>query len=111
MHAHRADIDQLKMIIAKEDEVMPVIEEETMLDYQKRFIDEYYEVLARYKKLHEIIVRYDAGTLDFKPDCSLELLKRQAKAMGEYLYVLEVRAEIEKIILVVPDVTMVEPKE
>ena len=82
---------------------MPAIEEEAMRDYKRRFIDEYYEVLARYKKLHEIIVRYDAGTLDFKPDCSLELLKRQARAMGEYLYVLEVRAVIEKVILVVPE--------
>ena len=42
-------------------------------------------------------MKYEAGTLDFTPDCSLELLKEQASAMGKYLYVLEVRAQIEKI--------------
>jgi len=44
-----------------------------------------------------MIIKYEAGTLDFQPDCPLELLKRQAKAMGEYLYVLEMRAQLEEI--------------
>ena len=42
-------------------------------------------------------IKYEAGTLDFEPDCSLELLEEQAGFMGMYLHTLEVRAEIEKI--------------
>ena len=44
-----------------------------------------------------MLVKYEAGTLDFEPKCSLELLKNQASYMGNYLKALEVRAEIEKI--------------
>ena len=62
-----------------------------------RFIAEYLQTKIRYEKLHRTIVKYEAGTLDFKPACSLELLKRQASIMGQYLYILEMRAEIEKI--------------
>lgn len=67
--------------------------------WQDRFKKEYAELKEKYTKLHKMLVKYEAGTLDFKPNCSLELLKRQAKAMGEYLYILEMRAEIEKISL------------
>ena len=66
-------------------------------DYKERFKAEYAQLKIRYEKLHNMVVRYEAGTLDFKPDCSLELLKSQKAAMGNYLYCLEVRAEIEKI--------------
>lgn len=67
--------------------------------WQVRMQTEYKEVKARYNKLHSVIVKIEAGTCDFKPACSLELLKRQEKAMGEYLYVLELRAEVEKVAL------------
>lgn len=66
-------------------------------DYKKRFKAEYWQTKIRYNKLHEITVKHEAGTLDFAPDCSLELLKRQKSAMGQYLNVLEIRAEIEDI--------------
>lgn len=46
-----------------------------------------------------MLVKYEAGTLDFKPNCSLELLKKQKSLMGQYLNILEIRAEIEKISL------------
>ncbi|MBQ4493324.1 MAG: hypothetical protein II972_01810 [Elusimicrobiaceae bacterium] len=69
-------------------------------DWKNRFRIEYHEVKARYTKLHNIIVKIEAGTCDFKPNCGLDLLKRQAKAMGEYLFVLEMRAQIENIPLV-----------
>lgn len=67
------------------------------MDYKERFKVEYAELKERYDKLHKMIVKYEAGTLDFKPTCSIELLKKQASYMGNYLGVLEVRAEIEKI--------------
>lgn len=66
-------------------------------DYKDRFKAEYQQTKIRYDKLHRMIVRYEAGTLDFEPTCSLGLLKEQASYMGRYLYMLEVRAEIEKI--------------
>lgn len=66
-------------------------------DFKDRFKAEYYQTKIRYDKLHTMIVKYEAGTLSFTPNCSLELLKHQASMMGQYLYDLEVRAEIEKI--------------
>ncbi len=68
-----------------------------MEDYKQRLVKEYKELKERYTKLHTIIVKYEAGTLDFTPNCPIELLKKQASAMGSYLYALEVRAEIEKV--------------
>lgn len=35
--------------------------------------------------------------LYFKPTCPIDLLRRQKATMGEYLNILEIRAEIEKI--------------
>ena len=66
-------------------------------DFKDRFKAEYYQTKIRYDKLHAMIVKYEAGTLSFTPNCSLELLKHQASMMSQYLYDLEVRAEIEKI--------------
>lgn len=76
-------------------------------DYRVRFIAEYLQLKIRYDKLHKMIVKYEAGTLDFTPDCSLELLKKQASLMGQYLYVLEMRAEIEGVDL--PKAELVAP--
>ena len=66
-------------------------------DYKDRFKAEYWQTKHRYDCLHGMAVKYEAGTLDFTPDCPLELLKEQKSAMGKYLYILEVRAQIEKI--------------
>ena len=68
-------------------------------DYKERFKAEYYQTKIRYDKLHTMIVKYEAGKLDFTPSCDIDLLKKQKRAMGEYLYCLEVRAEIEEIVL------------
>lgn len=80
-------------------ETVPEKEPVVVGDYKDRMLQEYRELKERYDKLHRIIVKYEAGTLDFTPSCPIELLKKQAKAMGEYLYVLEVRAEIEGVTL------------
>lgn len=66
-------------------------------DYKERFLAEYYQTKIRYNKLHKIIVKYEADTLGFEPNCAIELLINQASAMGEYLHILEIRAEIENI--------------
>lgn len=66
-------------------------------DYKERFIAEYYQVKIRYDKLDAMTVKYEAGTLNFTPDCSLELLKEQKAHMGMYIRCLKIRAEIESI--------------
>lgn len=67
------------------------------MDWKERVQLEYKQLKERYDKLHNMIVKYEAGTLEFTPNCPLDLLKEQAAAMGKYLYVLEVRAQIEGI--------------
>ena len=66
-------------------------------DYTDRLRAEYYQTKIRYDKLHSMIIKYEAGKLDFEPECSIELLKEQARYMGNYLYILEVRSEVENI--------------
>ena len=66
-------------------------------DYKGRFRAEYYQTKIRYNRLHRMIVKYEAKTLDFTPTCPIELLKSQCSHMGQYLFDLEVRAEIENI--------------
>jgi len=68
-------------------------------DYTERFKAEYYQTKVRYDKLHKMIVKYEAGTLNFTPSCSIDLFKEQKSYMGRYLYCLEVRAETEGITL------------
>lgn len=80
-------------------ELIDTIEMMMDSDYKERFKAEYYQTKVRYTKLHNMLVKADAGTLDFTPTCPLELLREQKAAMGEYLYCLEVRAEMEKISL------------
>lgn len=69
-------------------------------DYKERFKAEYLQTKIRYDKLHAMTVKYEAGTLNFEPSCSLEILKEQKSYMGNYLRMLEIRAEIEKIKLI-----------
>ena len=66
-------------------------------DFKDRLLAEYNQTKIRYDKLRKMLVKYEAGTLDFIPKCSLDLLKRQMSAMDTYLYILEIRAEVEGI--------------
>lgn len=67
------------------------------MNWKERFVQEYKELKERYNKLHRMVIKYEAGTLDFTPNCSLGLLKEQEMYMGDYLRILEIRAEIEDI--------------
>lgn len=78
-------------------ELVDTIEMMSSSDYKERFKAEYWQTKIRYERLHDMIVKYEAGTLDFEPTITLEFYKEQAKAMGRYLYMLEVRAQIEKV--------------
>lgn len=66
-----------------------------MEDYKQRMIEEYQQTKARYQKLHKMLVKHDAGTLDFTPTCPIGLLRDQQSTMGHYLNILEIRAEME----------------
>ena len=66
-------------------------------NYKERFRAEYYQTKIRYDKLHKMLIKCEAGTLNFEPSCPPEILEKQACYMGNYLKYLEIRAEIEKI--------------
>ncbi len=66
-------------------------------DYKERMKEEYWQLKERYNKLHQMCIKYEAGTLGFTPTCGLSLLADQKRHMGQYLHCLEVRAEIEGI--------------
>lgn len=78
-------------------DLLDTIELMTSTDYKERFKAEYLQTKIRFEKLHKMIIKAEAGTLDFSPDCSLDLLKSQEKVMRSYLSILETRAEIEHI--------------
>ena len=82
--------------------VNPLVDTALLLkssDFKDRFKAEYWQTKIRYDKLHQMIVKYDAGTLNFEPKCSIGIFKDQARAMNNYLYTLEIRAQIEGIVL------------
>lgn len=66
-------------------------------NYKDQFKAEYFQTKIRYDKLNKMLVKHEAGTLDFTPSCPIVNLKKQEIAMRGYLSVLEVRAEIEGI--------------
>ena len=77
-------------------------------DYKARFMAEYYQTKIRYEKLKKFNTKIEAArqvayTVDmFKcpmppHDCPDELLREQQSVMGNYLHLLELRAEIEGI--------------
>lgn len=61
--------------------------------WQERMKREYHETKEHYEKLHRAVTKYEAGMLN----CSIDLLKRMKRHMGEYLHDLEIRAEIEGV--------------
>ena len=76
-------------------------------DYKERFIAEYYQTKIRYEKLKKLNNKIEAYYhLDYdkrnimeepKHDCPVDMLREQQQIMGNYLHILEVRAEIENI--------------
>lgn len=66
-------------------------------NYKERFRAEYIQLELRLSGLRSMLDRYENGTLTFMPDCSVELLKRQANVMANYLAILAERADTEHI--------------
>lgn len=78
-------------------------------DYKERFKAEYYETKIRYEKLKAFNNKIEAANKSAwgcpnkvempRHDCPDDLLRDQQHIMGEYLHILEIRAEIEGIVL------------
>lgn len=66
-------------------------------DYKDRFKAEYYQAKIRFEKLNDMLDKWNNGELNFTPTCPKATYNFQIKAMGEYLAVLEIRAELEHI--------------
>lgn len=57
----------------------------------------YLQDIIKSEKLRKMLVKWDAGTLDFKPTCTKQLLMEQERYMREYIRCLETRAEVEGV--------------
>lgn len=68
-------------------------------DYKARFIAEWMQLKIRYNNLRKMLIKLEAGTLEFKPKCSNIVLMNQKNFMEQYMKQLEIRAEIEGITL------------
>ena len=66
-------------------------------DFKDRFRAEYYQLTIRLGKLENMLAKMKAGTLDFVPSCSYELLYEQVIFMKQYKRILEERAKIESV--------------
>ena len=88
-------------------ELKETIEMMNSEDYKERFKAEYYQAKIRYEKLKKFNTKIEAyERIDYtrkpymeapKHDCPYDLLIDQQRVMGDYLRILEVRAEIEGI--------------
>ena len=84
-------------MITKEIPLKKTVELMTSNDYVDRFVAEYLQTKIRYEKLKELNIKIDTDSLQFEPLCPSDLLEEQQEYMGEYLYILELRAEYENI--------------
>ena len=75
-------------------------------DYRDRFKAEYYQTKIRYEKLKKFNTKIEAAYAIHmtkkdvevpKHDCPDSILNDQQRVMGQYLHILELRAEIEGI--------------
>ena len=71
----------------------------TSSDYKERFKAEYAQVVIRYKKLKNMLDKWDRNELTFTPTCPRSTYNIQIKAMTDYISILEARAVMEHIIL------------
>ena len=80
-------------------ELSQTIEMMTSSDYKERFKAEYAQVVIRYKKLRNMLAKWDNGKLNFTPTCPRSTYNMQIKAMTDYIAILEARAVMEDIVL------------
>ena len=73
------------------------IEMMTSSDFKEKFKAEYYQLKIRHEELVKMLKGYKQGSLNFKPNCSYELLHTQLVYMECYINILEERAKIENV--------------
>lgn len=66
-------------------------------NYKERFLAEFMQLKIRYNNLRKMLIKHEAGTLNFEPTCDISILDDQLYHMEGYLRAMEVRAEVEKI--------------
>ena len=71
----------------------------TSSDYKERFKAEYAQVVIRYKKLKNMLDKWDKNEITFTPTCPRSIYNMQIKAMKDYIAILEARSVMEHIIL------------
>lgn len=81
----------------KDMKLNETVEMMNSVDYKERFRAEYLQLKIRMEGLSTMLKKYKAGTLNFRPLCSYDLLNAQFKVMELYASFLENRAEIESI--------------
>lgn len=90
----------------REMELKHTVEMMKSSDYKDRFFAEYWQTKIRYEKLKRLntrieaadMVKFEKNQIEMpKHDCPLRLLREQQNIMGQYLHLLELRAEIEGI--------------
>ncbi len=78
-------------------ELKQTVEMMNSADYKERFKAEYMQVVIRYKKLANMLEKWDKGELPFAPTCPRSTYNMQVRAMTDYIAVLEARAVMEKV--------------
>lgn len=78
-------------------ELKQTVEMMNSADYKERFKAEYMQVVIRYKKLVNMLEKWDKGELSFTPTCPRSTYNMQVRAMTDYIAVLEARAVMEKV--------------
>lgn len=71
-------------------------------NYKDRFLAEYFQVRIRLEKLENMLEKWDNDKLSFVPTCPRSTYDMQVEAMTYYKNVLEARAKMEGIVLVLP---------
>ena len=66
-------------------------------NYKERFKAEDWQLAVRFNSLQEMLTKWDDGILEFSPTCPRSTYSLQAKAMSEYMSVLEARAVMENV--------------
>lgn len=70
-------------------------------DYKERFKAEYKQLVIRFEGLKKMLKKWDEGTITFEPTCPRSTYDMQLKAMSEYIAVLEARAVMEDVDLMI----------
>lgn len=78
-------------------ELKDTVEMMNSADYKERFKAEYQQVAIRYRKLKDMLEKWDKGELNFIPTCPRGVYNIQVQAMAGYITVFGARAVIEGI--------------